>query len=187
MDTNLGEPPFAPGLSDDPLGRISLAYAEGEGQDHDILWAVVQDAGLFRNETFLELGVPAKPSVLAGVYLSQDNGQTWQLKATPAQFGAAPGTSILPLLALQSGPGIQAWYDQYVEVDPVDADPRHHRARGDLLDQQRPLPPRVRRRSRRSAATGTPASSVASCEGAPTYEGKTTHPDQHAAAVREDP
>jgi hypothetical protein len=110
----------APGLSSDPIGRTSLSYASGEGQDHDILWAVVQDAGVFRNETFLGAPLPAKPTVLAGVYVSRDNGSTWELKATPAQFAAAPGTVIAPLLALQSGPGVQAWYDQYVEVDPAD-------------------------------------------------------------------
>ena len=179
--TNLGQAPLAPGLSSDPIGRTSLAYAEGKGQDPDVLWAVVQDAGLFRNETFLGTPVPAKPSVLAGVYLSTDNGTTFTLKATPAQFGGAPGTSILPLLAAQSGPGVQAWYDQYVEVDPTDATRviiGLEEIYSTVGNPYLPGPAAFKTIGR----YWNTCILVASCEGAPTYEGKTTHPDQHAAA-----
>lgn len=190
MQTNLGQAPLAPGLSDDPLGRTSLAYASGPGQDPDVLWAVVQDAGFFRNETFLGLPTPpVKPTVLAGVYLSQDDGATWALKATPAQFAAAPGTVIAPLAALGSGPGVQAWYDQYVEVDPTDADrvviglEEIYSTVGD------PYAPGLAafKTIGRYWNTCVPLGAAPSCEGAPTFEGKTTHPDQHAAAFAPTP
>ena len=183
MQTNLGQAPLAPGLSDDPIGRTSLAYASGEGQDHDVLWAVVQDAGLFKGETFLGVPLPAKPTVLAGVYVSQDDGTTWQLKATPAQFAAAPGTVIAPLLALGSGPGVQAWYDQYVEVDPVDQNRVVIGLEEIYTTVGNPyLPgPAAFKTIGRYWNTCVPLA-VPSCEGAPTFEGKTTHPDQHAAA-----
>lgn len=181
LATNLGQAPLAPGQSSDPLGRISLAYASGEGQDSNILWAVVQDAGLFRNETFLGGPLPAKPSVLAGVYVSANDGASFTLKATPAQFGAAPGTSILPLLALQSGPGIQAWYDQYVEVDPTNVNRviiGLEEIYSTVGNPYLPGPAAFKTIGR----YWNTCILVADCEGAPTYEGKTTHPDQHAAA-----
>jgi hypothetical protein len=192
MRTNLGEAPLAPGLSSDPIGRTSLSYATGEGQDPDVLWAVVQDAGLFRNETFLGAPIPtglpvsAKPTVLAGLYLSQDNGQTWQLKASPAQFAAAPGTVIAPLAALGSGPGVQAWYDQYVEVDPADANRVIVGLEEIYQTVANPyLPgPAAFKTIGRYWNTCIPLGGVPTCTdaGVPTFEGDTTHPDQHAAA-----
>ena len=190
MDTNLGQAPLAPGLSDDPIGRTSLAYAEGEGQDSDVLWAVVQDAGFFRNETFLGLPTPpVKPTVLAGLYLSQDDGATWMLKATPAQFAAAPGTVIAPLAALGSGPGVQAWYDQYVEVDPVDANRVVVGLEEVYSTVGNPYLPGLAafKTIGRYWNTCVPLGAAPSCEGLPTFEGKTTHPDQHAAAFARTP
>ena len=189
MDTNLGEAPLAPGLSNDPIGRTSLAYASGEGQDHDILWAVVQDAGVFRNETFLgpDVPLPAKPTVLAGVYVSQDNGTTWTLKATPAQFAAAPGSVMGPLLALQSGPGVQAWYDQYVEVDPVDQNRviiGLEEIYSTVGDPYLPGPAAMKTIGRYWNAC-VPVG--INCEAVPTFSGKTTHADQHAAAFATTP
>ena len=188
MDTNLGEAPLAPGLSDDPIGRTSLAYASGEGQDHDVLWAVVQDAGLFRNETFLGVG-RAGQADRARRRLPQP-GQRRDVarsRRRPAQFGAAPGTvdrcrcsRCSPARASRPGTtstsrstrstpnrviiGLEEIYSTVAQ--PLPAGP------GDLQDD-RPLLEHLHPRSR-------------DCEGAPTYEGKTTHPDQHAAAFAHD-
>lgn len=188
LETNLGQAPLAPGLSDDPIGRTSLAYATGEGQDPDVMWAVVQDAGLFAGETFLGVGpLPAKPTVLAGVYASADNGTTWTLKATPAQFAAAPGTVIAPLLALGSGPGVQAWYDQYVEVDPLDANRVIIGLEEIYSTVGNPYLPGPAAFTTIGRYWNSCVAIAVNCEGVPVYEGKTTHADQHAAAFAPTP
>ncbi len=117
----------AASTSTDPIGRISLAYAEGPDQDHDILWAVVQDAGRLNNEnTPLPLVTPGQvtpfvnDSNLNGVYRSGDNGATWLLKANQRSFAAAPGTGLGIQVPSSYGAGVQAWYNQYVVVDPTD-------------------------------------------------------------------
>jgi hypothetical protein len=193
MQTNLGQAPLAPGLSDDPLGRISLSYASGEGQDHDIIWAVVQDAGLFRSETFLGVDFPAPPAglpvnarntQLAGIYVSTDDGATFQLKGNAADLATAPGTAVPVLTALGSGPGIQAWYDQYIEVDPTDQNRVIVGLEEIYSTVGNPyLPgPAAYKTIGRYWNTCVPLLNVPSCEGVPTFNGKTTHPDQHAAA-----
>jgi photosystem II stability/assembly factor-like uncharacterized protein len=189
MDTNLGQAPLAPGLSNDPIGRTSLAYASGEGQDHDVLWAVVQDAGVFRNETFLgpTVPLPAKPTVLAGVYASADNGATWTIKATPAQLAAAPGSVIAPLLALGSGPGVQAWYDQYVEVDPLDANRVIVGLEEVYSTVGNPYLPGLAAFKTIGRYWNSCVPVGINCEAVPTFNGKTTHADQHAAAFARTP
>lgn len=109
--------------TDDGFGRTALAYARGPGQDHDILWAVVQDPGMTRN---IMRGGFAKPvlysSVLNGVYRSGDDGSTWELKAVSETLAGAPGSAQAITAALGYAPGVQAWYNNYVEVSPKNAD-----------------------------------------------------------------
>ncbi|MGH2830135.1 MAG: hypothetical protein ACRDJM_06600, partial [Actinomycetota bacterium] len=108
------------GRSDDPIGRVSLAYAEGPDQDHNVMWAMIQDAGLFRGETFI--GIPyALASPLNGIYRSGNNGATWQLKGTSESLVAAPGSGLSSYFALY-GPGVQSWYNNWIAVDPGNAD-----------------------------------------------------------------
>ena len=108
--------------SDDPLGRITLAYASGPGQDHNILWAIVQDAGLQRNETFVGAPLPAKFTVLNGIYRSGDDGATWMLKGTSQTLTTTPGAGLIIRGALMYSPGVQAWYNQFLAVDPQNED-----------------------------------------------------------------
>ena len=185
LPNNLGQAPLAPGLSNDAIGRTSLAYASGPEQDHNILWAVVQDAGFYRGETFLGPGTPpppAKPTVLAGIYASMDNGTTWTIKQTSAQLAGAPGSVIAPLAALGSGPGVQAWYDQYVEVDPLD----QNRVIVGLEEVYSTVGNPYVTGSATFKTIGRYWNSCIpigiNCEAAPTYNGKTTHADHHAAA-----
>jgi hypothetical protein len=113
----------AASTSTDPIGRVTLAYDEREGQE-DVVWAVIQDAGRLNNEPFpvdIAVGAEANTHNLNGVYRSADNGETWTLQANNTTLGAAPGSGIsttnLPLNG-NYGPGVQAWYNQYVAVDP---------------------------------------------------------------------
>ena len=121
--TALNSPTFGNGsTSDDPIGRVSLAYADGPNEDHNILWAIIQDAGTFRGETFVGLPLPTHNTVLNGVYRSGDDGATWTLKGTSSDFIAAPGSGLALEAAMNYAPGIQTWYDQWVGVDPKNPD-----------------------------------------------------------------
>jgi hypothetical protein len=170
--------------STDPVGRVSLAYAEGQGQDHNVLWAVIQDAGAEAGDTFVGSPLPPKYTSLNGIYRSGDDGATWTLKATSAELAAAPTSALSYRLPLQYGPGIQAWYDQWIAVDPYDAE----RVLVGLEEIYQSLP-----------GANAPAGLAAwrtigrynnlciftPCDPslpAPLLGGLTTHPDQHAAA-----
>lgn len=115
--------------STDPIGRISIAYQDGPGQDHDVVYAVVQDAGRLNNEPFpvdIAVGAEANTHNLNGVYRSPDNGETWTLVGTNTTLGAAQGSGISTTNAPLNGnygPGVQAWYNNYVVVDPTAAAP----------------------------------------------------------------
>ncbi|MCU1463475.1 MAG: hypothetical protein JWO37_3550 [Acidimicrobiales bacterium] len=118
--TALSGPTFGNGSSSsDPIGRVSLAYAAGAKEDHNILWAIIEDAGTFRGETFVGLPLPVSDTVLNGVYRSGDDGATWTLKGKSHDFLAAPGSGLALEAALNYAPGIQTWYNQWVGVDPV--------------------------------------------------------------------
>src|SRR5439155_19501721 len=119
----LNSPTFGNGsTSDDPIGRVSLAYADGPNEDEHSLWAIIQDAGTFRGETFVGLPLPTHDTVLNGVYRSGDDGATWTLKGTSSDFIAAPGSGLALEAAMNYAPGIQTWYDQWVGVDPKNPD-----------------------------------------------------------------
>ena len=111
-----------PNIGGDAVGRISLAYASGPNQDHNILWAVVHDAGLQRNDTLIGQELPAKYTVLNGVFRSGNDGALWDLKATSETLYAAPGTAMTVRGVLLYAPGVQAWYNQWIAVDPTNAD-----------------------------------------------------------------
>lgn len=182
LETNLGTA-TAPGLTDDPIGRTSLAYAEGNGQDPDILWALVQDAGLFQQETYFQTAIPVRPTVLAGIYLSLDDGATFTRKADSSNFVSSPGTSMIVLTALQSAPGVQAWYDQYIEVDPTDANRLIVGLEEVYSTIGNPYVPGVPAQFKTISRYWNACLAInVDCEGVPTYEGKTAHPDQHTAA-----
>lgn len=120
---------FAP---QDAIGRVELGNAVGPEQDHDILYAVVQDANLLNNggvtgiDTPDELGPPPVGStVLNGIYVSTDFGATWtelvsgtQLTADPTTGSALIGTGT----ATGYQPGVQGWYNQWIQPDPTRAD-----------------------------------------------------------------
>jgi hypothetical protein len=125
------------------IGRTSLGTAVGVGQDHNWVYAIVEDACAFNNGAAI-LDVPEEPvktpaplcgsppqaipnnTVLDGVYASGDFGQTWvQLGNTvtiaenPATGSALAGSSATQGLY---APGVQAWYNQWIEPDPTSQD-----------------------------------------------------------------
>jgi hypothetical protein len=126
--TKASQSGFAP---QDAIGRVELGAAYGPDQDHNYLYAMVQDAqALQGNGPFgATEGVPADapyPTVLQGVYVSGDFGQTWALMAHATEFqNPASGSALAgPLTAAGGfGPGVQAWYNMWIQPDPTTADP----------------------------------------------------------------
>ena len=112
----------------DRIGRVELGNAVGAAQDHDLLYAVVQDAKLLNNGGVAGIDAPdgARPpvgtTVLDGLYVSKDFGDSWaklasgtQLATDPASGSALVGTGT----ALGYQPGVQGWYNLWVQPDPT--------------------------------------------------------------------
>lgn len=176
----------AAGQSNDPLGRTYLAFADGPNQDNKVLWALIEDPGLLNNDsTPLELGPGVEPAarvpftVLNGLYRSGDAGTTWTLKGNYENLVTADGSSYTPTFtAGMSGPGVQAWYNQYVAVDPTNAD-RVLVGLEEIFQTtagaNTPAGPATFSVVGRYGNSCTPVN--VQC---PVFSGTTTHPDQHA-------
>jgi hypothetical protein len=121
-------PGFAP---QNKIGRLELGAATGPDQDHGYLWAMVQDAEALNGAgcAVLDAPVDCSPSgaptgintILDGIYMSPDFGDTWVQVATAEEFQGPNTGSALNGTAQALGyqPGVQAWYNQFVEVDPT--------------------------------------------------------------------
>lgn len=194
--TKIGAPTFgAASQSADPIGRVSLAYDPRPGNEN-IVFAVIQDAGKLNNEPFpVGVGVPAQANTnnLNGIYMSTDNGSTWGPPiGTNTTLGAAPGSGISTMNFPGNGnygPGVQAWYNNYVIVDPS-APAGTERVIVGLEEIYQGT----------TTVAGEPAAWQTigrywnacvqavlvqlNCEnlGLPQYQGYTTHADQHASA-----
>jgi hypothetical protein len=116
-----------PEASNDPIGRTSLAY--GTSSDHPVMWALVQDAGLLNRQqpagadlvgTTTGRSLNATGTLLNGVYRSDDDGATWTLKANPASLTPTPNEGLGFYPALGYGIGVQAYYNNWIAVDPRD-------------------------------------------------------------------
>lgn len=114
------------------IGRIELATATGDDQDHRYVYAIVQDAELFNDGlAYIDAPVdlPALPlpiapvsTVFHGIFVSADFGDTWVRMADTAEVAANPASEsdLIPLqAALGYQPGVQAWYNAWVAVDPT--------------------------------------------------------------------
>ncbi len=136
--TKLTAPGFTP---QDRIGRIELGATIGKAQNHDYVYALVQNAKAVQKG-----GIPTIPAsdpagatatvngritgtykavnTLDGVYVSPDFGGTWVKMADGAQLGDPTTGSALavtgPALA-GYGAGIQAWYNQFIKPDPTRA------------------------------------------------------------------
>ncbi len=119
---------FAP---QERIGRTELGAAIGSSQDHDYVYAIVQDAVLFNGgvpgidaaDDTAVTGGAANNTSLNGIYVSDDFGSSWTRMAdevelqSPVTESALVGASQAQLYA----PGVQSWYNQWIEPDPTKA------------------------------------------------------------------
>ena len=119
------------------IGRVEMGGADGAGQNHGYVYAIVQDAALFNSgkleglDTGLDgdplgLGINplASPTNLNGIYVSSDFGSHWTQMASRLQMLLpTSGSALAQLTPLGFGPGIQTWYDEWIKPSPVATGP----------------------------------------------------------------
>jgi hypothetical protein len=129
----------------DRIGRVELAAATGPLQDHNYVYAIVQDAVAINGGleildapegAFVADPRPIGPTLpllgaklgqlggtnLHGVYVSADFGQTWTLMGDDNTISKNPATgSALVVIGMSIGyePGVQAWYNLFIAPDPT--------------------------------------------------------------------
>ena len=199
-------------------GRTALGIARGPGQNHDVVYALVQSSGALNSCTGSEgldavgqfCGAPVAPSfpdgtILDGLYMTTNfaggaspGGAIWVKVVTASALTLqipANNSSMGPGSGLQSPyhPGIQSWYNLWVEPDPTQNDILNNPSRvvfgleevweySPALSTDAQVPnPRVIGRYWNScegltATQGFTCNSTTAVTGATT----TTHPDQHA-------
>lgn len=125
--TKLAATGFAP---QNRIGRTELGATTGAQQDHDYVYAIVQDAVLL-NGGFPSIDAPEdvwpglSNTTINGIYVSSDFGDTWTLMADTNQIANNPTTgSALAGVgqALLFAPGVQAWYNEWILPDPTRQD-----------------------------------------------------------------
>ena len=115
------------------IGRVAFGAATGDAQDHNYLYAIVQDAILILGG-IPAIDVPTDPvglptplidsSVFNGVYASADFGDSWIRMADNPEVALNPATGSslslpTPFTTLGYQPGVQAWYNQWIKPDPT--------------------------------------------------------------------
>ncbi len=120
------------------IGRIELGATVGPDQDHDYLYAIVQDAELLNEAGVAGIDAPdvdeegdpvpepVGTTVLNGIYVSSDFGATWTEMASGTSLTADPTTGSALFgtgTALGFQPGVQAWYNLHIQPDPSKTDP----------------------------------------------------------------
>ena len=115
----------------DRIGRISLGAAIGASQDHNYVYALVQDAVLF-NAGFPYLdnpqgmltppaSAPVPLTLVNGMYVSPDFGSTWIRMADTQELAYNPtnGSALNVLGNAQFySVGVQGYYNIWVRPDP---------------------------------------------------------------------
>ncbi len=112
------------------IGRTELGAASGSGQDHNFLYAIVQDAVLFNggvpgidaaDTTGVTGGVPNN-TTLNGIYVSGNFGTSWTRMADEIELQSPATESALIGYSQTAGlyaPGVQSWYDMWIKPDPT--------------------------------------------------------------------
>jgi photosystem II stability/assembly factor-like uncharacterized protein len=98
-------------INESQIGRTTLAYSSTGAK----LYAVVQSSKLFNHAS-----TAAGGTVLMGVFVSPqgDPAGSWN---KIAEWGKLAGSGSALKLLLGYHPGVQAWYNQFLLVDPNDA------------------------------------------------------------------
>ena len=121
----LGAPGFTP---QERIGRIEFGSTSGALQDHDYLYAIVQDAAALNGQLDIvdASGVPdprgSAGTVVNGVYVSSDFGATWTKMADDQAIAKDPSTGSALVgtgTAIGYEPGVQAWYNEWIAPDPT--------------------------------------------------------------------
>lgn len=174
--------------SSDPIGRTRLAFTP----DGDGLYALVADAGLRSSRKVADQAIPlglGHDTSLNGLYLAQglspDGNPSWTLEANSQTLTAAPG-SAQPILSAASqlgyNPGIQAWYNGWLAVDPVTPSRvfvGEEETYVSVADPRTPGPTAFKVIDRYVSPCAL-ATTGACPDGTPLFGGLSTHPDQHA-------
>jgi hypothetical protein len=118
---------FAP---QERIGRFEMGAATGPSQDHDFVYAIVEDAVLFNggvpgidaaDDSTVTGGVPNN-TALNGIYVSSNFGTSWTRMADEVELQSPVTESALIGYSQTAGlyaPGVQAWYNQWIEPDPT--------------------------------------------------------------------
>ncbi|MDQ1688075.1 MAG: hypothetical protein QOK42_1050 [Frankiaceae bacterium] len=184
----------SPDMSTDPIGRTKLAFSP----DGVTLWALVADAGNRSAKTVGDQAIPAgvgHDTSLNGIYRTDVGGLesnlVWVFKGNSKTLLIAPGGS-QPVLsaanALGYNPGIQAWYNGWIAVNPVDPTQIFlgeeevyasvaNTGASTPAEAVKPLVFKVIDRYLSPCALTGPQVCP---PGTPYYSGTSTHPDQHA-------
>jgi hypothetical protein len=173
--------------SSDPIGRIRLSFTP----DGNALYALVADAGLRGGRTVADQAIPlglGSDTSLNGIYVSTNPAAAtplWTLEGTSETLTAAPG-SAQPILSAASAlgyqPGIQAWYNGWIQVDPVTPSRvflGEEETYVSLVDPTLPGPTLFKVIDRYVSPCSL-TSDGACDDGTPLFGGVSTHPDQHA-------
>jgi hypothetical protein len=178
-----------PTESSDPIGRTKLAFTpDGTG-----LYALVADPGNRSGRSVADQAIPlglGHDTSLNGLYYSttfdaEGTAPTWFLKADSETLTAAPGSS-QPILSAASElgyqPGIQAWYNGWVAVDPVTPSRVFMGEEETYVSTANAAGPGPATFAvvDRYVSPCALATSAACPSGTPIYGGLSTHPDQHA-------
>ncbi|MFL5821984.1 MAG: WD40/YVTN/BNR-like repeat-containing protein [Solirubrobacteraceae bacterium] len=201
------------------FGRTALAVAHGPHQTSDAVYALVEDARKFNGCQDVLDTVPTgcnsviqaygAATVLDGMYASYDFGKSWTKIMDYTQL-KQPGTNSSIGDQVGYNPGIQAWYNLWVEADPTatnaaTGDPTRVLFGLEEVWQNNPRPGigalplttpfatqppdswAVVGRYWNACAVGPVAISIGPCNPNPftggPIPGSTTHPDQHASAL----
>jgi hypothetical protein len=199
------------------FGRTALAVAHGPHQNSDAVYALVEDAQKFNGCQDVLDTVPTScndviqadgvATVLDGMYASYDYGKTWTKIMDYTQL-KQPGTNSAIGDQVGYSPGVQAWYNLWVEADPTatdaaSGDPTRVLFGLEEIWENDPLagstalttpfatqPPDswgVIGRYWNGCAVGPVSISIGPCNPNPftagPIPGTTTHPDQHAYAM----
>ena len=109
------------------VGRTTFGVARGAMQNHNYVYALVQDAVTLRGGSQVDLfpgnfAAPGRASAthFNGLYVSSNFGTSWTRMADDVEISTDNSSTFTTVgQALGSAAGIQAWYNQWLDVDPT--------------------------------------------------------------------